>query len=428
MRLFTVFSVAILVLGSTPLEVPGAECGNLQPCGCGDVIRQGHYMLPADLGPCPEDGLTVTGSAEVDCGDHHIHGSGKPPDGTYPKTVGILLRQANGAAVRNCQVSNFRTGIELRDTRASTVAGVTVFGNGDFQVHVGYGIHFNRSAGNTLRDSAIRGNADEGVHVGSDSNDNTLLSNRAFDNGREDFYVLSARGTQIKNNRLGGKVSAALYMKHATLSHVEANQIKDRPVVVRGSSSGNVFVDNVLEGGLIVRSYVDKTRVTMPTANLFRGGQISSAQACISLTDTTGNRIENVRIVPCRRIEARSASITVNSFVGVSMERIRLDISGGATLRLFSPVRLSVVDAHAAPIGGVEVTMRDRTGEVSESAQTGTEGSLELMVPTHLVNAATLVALSPVVVELEADGYEPLAATIHDPPPAQLRLTLEHHR
>jgi parallel beta-helix repeat protein len=386
-------------------------------------------MLSGDLGPCPENGLVVSGGAELDCGNHLVHGVGKPADGSrFPETTGILLRDAKGAVVRNCRVSGFRTGIELRDTQASTVVGATVFDNGDLQTRVGYGVHLNRSVQNTIRDSTIRANADEGIHVGLGSNDNVLLSNEAYDNGRENFYVLSAQGTQISKNSLGGKVSAALYMKHATLSRVDANQVKDRPVVIRGNSSGNVFVDNDLEGGLVVSSYLDKRETTRPTANLIRGGHISGSQACISFTETTGNRIEGVHITACRRIAAHSAGLTTNLFVGVSMERIRLDLSGGANLRLLGPVRVTVVDIDGAPVANAQLTMRDRVGETTDGIRTDALGIADLTVPTHLVNAGGLVALSPVAVQLRAEGFLPVDSVLDEPLPPNLTLTLEPAR
>jgi parallel beta-helix repeat protein len=387
-------------------------------------------MLSGDLGPCPENGLVVTGNAELDCGNRLIRGMGQPADGSpSPETTGILLRKAKGAVVRNCRVSGFRTGIELRETEASTVAGATVFDNGDFRSRVGYGVHLNRSVQNTIRDSTIRANADEGVHVGHGSNDNVLLSNEAYDNGRENFYVLSAQGTQISKNSLGGKVSAALYMKHATLSRVEANQVKDRPVVIRGNSSGNVFVDNDLEGGLVVSSYVDKRETARPTANLFRGGRISGSQVCLSFTETTGNRIEGAQIAPpCRRIAAHSAVLTTNLFVGVSMERIRLDLSGGANLRLLGPVRVTAVDVDGVPVANAQLTIRDKMGETNDGVRTDASGIADLIVPTHLVNAAGLVALSPVAVQLRADGFLPVDSVLDEPLPPDLKLTLEPAR
>jgi len=415
-------------MGAWAGQARGAHCGGEVLCLCGDVVS-GEYRLPADLGPCPADGLRLRGAAVLDCLGHTIRGAGDQGDGgAQVPGVGIVLDSTHEATVRDCAVTGFRTGIEFRDANRNTLLRSTVFRNGDSRARAGYGIHFSRSGENTVSNCTVHGSADEGIHVGSGSHDNTLVENSLYDNGRENFYVLDARGTRLLRNRVRGKVSAALYMKHATASHVEANQFDDRPVMILGRSSGNVFVDNRFGAGLKFQAYGGKADQAAPTGNVVRGGQLAGTGSCLSFVDASGNRIETVALSECQRITAYSERPTRNHFIGIPLEHIPLDLAGGATLELLSRVHVQVLGARAAPVSGARIELRDRTGQASEEPRTDGAGTAELMVPTHVMSAGSLVTLTPVELRLQADGYAVLETQIGDPLPPRLDLTLEPAR
>jgi len=379
--------------------------------------------MPGDLGPCPGDGLTLVGDAVLDCGAHVIRGPGQPLDRSeFTTGVGIVLKRTDGAVVRNCGVTGFLKGIELREARRSTVERATVFDNGDQRKRVGYGIHLNRSTGNTVRHSAVRKSADEGIHIGSDSNDNTLVSNTLQDNGRENIYLLNVRGAKIHLNRVGGRVAAAMYMKHTSLSQIEGNHFGDRPVVVRGNASGNVFVDNEFDGGIVLRSFTDGTA---PTANMIRGGRVAGRQVCVAFSEAEGNTFETVDTTGCRRITAYSTRLTANVFVDMPLERITLDLSGGATFRLQWRVRVHVTGADGSPVPAADITLRDHAGETIDELHSDPSGTVGLTVPTHVVNAAALVSLTPAELRVSADGFEPTQRVLAEPFPTELTLTLD---
>jgi len=417
-----------LALGAVPGPACGAQCGGAVPCSCGDVLDE-HYRLPADLGPCPADGLVLRGGASLDCQGHTIRGTpGQADVAGREGSVGISLDGTINAEVRNCSVTGFRTGIEFRQAQRSTVLQSTVFRNGDVRTRVGYGIHFNRSQESAVRDSTVRENADEGIHVGSGSNDNTLIGNSVYDNGREDFYLLDVRGTQVLGNRAGGKVSATLYMKHAAASRVEANQFDDRPVVILGRSAGNVFTDNRLLGGLNFRAYRDGAKTEAPTGNVVRGGKLAASGACLTFVEASDNRIDTVAIEGCQRITAYSERPTTNYFASIPLERVPLDLAGGARFRLLARVRVEVRGAGGAPVRGVRFNLRSSTGETSEESPTDSDGAVELTVPTHVVSAGSLVTLTPVQLRLQAEGYSVLESLLSDPLPQRLALVLEPAR
>jgi parallel beta-helix repeat protein len=415
-------------MGAAAGPARGAQCGGEVLCLCGDVVS-GEYRLPADLGPCPADGLVLRGGAVLDCQGHTIRGAGDQGEGGADVPgVGIVLDSTHEATVRGCTVTGFHTGIEFREANRNTLLGSTVFRNGDFRKRTGYGIHFSRSGENTVRDCTVHTSADEGIHVGRGSHDNTLVENSLYDNGRENLYVLDARGTRLLRNRVRGKVSAALYMKHATASHVEANQFEDRPVVILGRSSGNVFIDNRFGAGLKLEAYGGKADSAAPTGNVVRGGQLAGRGSCLSFVDASGNRIETVALSECQRITAFSERPTMNDFIDISLEHIPLDLAGGATLGLLSRVQVQVLDGRGAPVPGVQIELRDRTGQASEGPRTDGTGTVELMVPTHVMSAGSLVVLTPVELRLQADGYAVLKTQLGDPLPPRLGLTLEPAR
>jgi parallel beta-helix repeat protein len=342
--------------------------------------------------------------------------------------IGIVFDRTQEATVRDCMVTGFRSGIEFRHANRNVLLGSAVFRNGDSRARAGYGIHFNSAQENTVRECSVHGSADEGIHVGSGSHDNTLVENSLYDNGRENLYVLDARGTRLLRNRVRGKASAALYMKHATASHVEANQFDDRPVMILGRSSGNVFVDNRFGAGLKFQAYGGKADQAVPTGNVVRGGQLAGAGSCLSFVDASKNRIETVALSECQRITAYSERPTTNHFIGIPLEHIPLDLAGGATLGLLSRVQVQVLGARGAPVSGARIEMHDRTGQASEGPRTDGVGTAELMVPTHMMSAGSLVALTPVELRLQADGYAVLETQLRDPLPPRVDLTLEPSR
>lgn len=429
MRLWSSVPGALFVLAVLVPPAGGGECGDAVPCQCGDVVT-GWYRLPADLGPCPGDGLVLAAGAVLDCASHTIRGGGGPPDGaTGPAGVGVVLKRTVGALVRNCTVTAFRSGIELRDAQHSTVLGATVVRNGDFRSRVGYGIHLSRSQKNTIMECTVRESADEGIHVGAGSHDNALIGNEVYDNGRENLYVLSANGTQILRNRVGGGVSANLYMKHAAASRVAENRFEKRPVVVRGQSTANLFDHNVFGGGLSFRAYPEWAEDAIgPSTNVVRGGELAGTPACLTFMDASDNRIRDVTLTQCSRVVARSQRLTTNHIVGIQLERIPLDLAGGATLRLLDALQVEIVDPDGKPVPHAVFEMRSDRRKATEAASADADGKAEVLIPTHVVSAASLVSLMPVHLVTRAQGYAPRETLLSDPLPGRLTVKLDATR
>jgi len=420
----------ILVLLLLATAARAGECGGPVPCTCGDTLT-GATRLTADLGPCERDGLVLRFGAVLDCAGHTIRGAGAGGREVAPRgdkdrlpSFGVILDGTTGALVQDCKVTGFDYGFELSGARDSRVSGVEAFHNGDFQHRVGYGIHLSRSYGNTIERSLIRDSADEGIHIGTDSDRNTIAGNRAHDNGRENFYVLNARGNRLVGNHGWGDVSANLYMKNAVDNVVEDNRFETRPVVVRGASQGNVFAANVLGGGIKFQP-LDGDKPTSPSRNVVRAGQVGGAGDCVELHEARDNRLEDIDFGRCRTVIARATAPAANDLVGVDVARLRLNLVGGAVLNLGTPVRLEVRAAGGRPIAGADIEMRDAMGGAHEVPASDASGIARCVVPTHMVNAMGLVALTPVVVSVRAAGYADGRIVLDDPPSARVTVTLE---
>ena len=255
---------------------------------CGGAVRE-SVTLTGDVSACPGSGLRVLGSAVLDCAGHEISGSGEGE--------GILLDRAEGAEVRNCVVTGFRTGIRIRGGGANVVANSEVRGSERYGIELAVATRDNRIAGVT-----VTGSGDEGIHVGAGADDNEIVDGVFADNGRENVYLLSVRGVSVVGNRISGARSAAIYMKHAVDTLVADNVIIDRPVHVRGTSTGNVFLGNSLSrAGFVFEAYRDGTRWTSPRENDVREGSVRGAAVCFRFAGAQDNTVANVAVDGCRR-------------------------------------------------------------------------------------------------------------------------------
>jgi parallel beta-helix repeat protein len=408
--------VSVGMLGSGR-DARAAECGGPTPCACGDTVTADTH-LAGDLGPCEGSGLVVREDAVLDCGGHAIRGRAGAG-----RTFGVVLDGTDGAVVRDCTVTGFRYGIELSGARRSRVVRCTVVRTGDPRTRVGYGIHLSRSSDNVVQDCVVRDSADEGIHVGSGSDRNTVLGTHAHDNGRENVYVLGARGTRLVHNRGGGAVSANVYLKHAVDSHLEGNRFEGRPVVVRGRATDTLLVDNVLEGGLRVEAYREDGTLTRPTRTVVRGGRLAGDD-CLRLVDADDARLENVSLTGCRTVALRSAGRSTTDLLGTSLDGVGLDLAGGATLRLLARLRVDVRTAKGAAVPGAALRVRDRLGVAQEACRTDRTGTAGCTVQTHAVSAGGLVALTPVELTVEADGHGATRLTLTDPLEPTVTVTL----
>jgi len=198
-----------------------------------EITSPGNYVLEADLeftsrelnATCITVGFGGNGST-IDCQGNSINGPGPPPGyrpGAEPLDdfFGILLRNASGVTVRNCNVAGFSTSIYLVDAcgnalinntaRANLLAGISIEGyegqSCDGNVLIGNkvdGIYISFSNNNVLYGNVVNTNDSErgrGITLAAAAN-NTLIGNNASGNWYGISMFLGANGNILVGNML----------------------------------------------------------------------------------------------------------------------------------------------------------------------------------------------------------------------------------
>jgi hypothetical protein len=282
-----------LALG-LPTAGHAATCGGNKVCECGDkVVRD--YTLPADLGPCPKDGLRIGGDVAINGGGHAILGSAR-------RGFGIRLgEESSGARVSDLTIRHFKYGVRLVGAQNVRLSGLEVWENGDTEKGVGYGIDFSSAAShNVLERVRVHHNADEGIHLGTNATGNRITDSEVYANGRENVYFLSCRDNRLVRSKMRapGAGHASVYIKFATGTVIEDNTIDGGNLQIRGASRKTLLAGNkVLGGDIVLESQNDKRfgRGT-PSETTLRGGSITTPGACVRVAAATQTRIEDVAL------------------------------------------------------------------------------------------------------------------------------------
>ncbi len=275
---------AAIAFATLPDPARAADCGGARRCACGDRVTE-SVTLDSDLGVCTGVGLEIASGVVLDCAGHTITGSDAP--GAW---YGIHLDRATGAEVRGCRVTAFRRAIRVRGGSGNAVIGNEVFGNR-------YGIELaGASTHNRIEANLVRDNRDEGIHVGSFSDDNEIVANEVRYSKRENLYLLRAHRCTIQDNLLHHSRKAAIYVKHSSDNRFSGNQVRDRPVQVRGDSTGNRFEANYLKGdGYLFEAYEDAGGWTFPHDNQSDGDKIRKTDFCFRFRGAQDNHATALR-------------------------------------------------------------------------------------------------------------------------------------
>ncbi len=175
---------------------------------CGTAISApGEYMLAADIGPCPSNGVTITASdVHFNLDGHTIKGTG----GAQPTPAanfftcgggsGIAVGAVSKVHIVNGTIRGFIDGITMSGTGASEVnnmtitrncaIGIRLFGADGNAFHANHltenagpptcgGYGFFQSKGNKVTSDDISKNGDFGVFIDFSSTGNTILSSVA---------------------------------------------------------------------------------------------------------------------------------------------------------------------------------------------------------------------------------------------------------
>jgi len=289
-------SVACALLVLAPIDTPAASCGGDKICACGDKVTR-DYRLPADLGPCPKEGLKVGARVTLDGGGHAIRGPGPAVEG-----AGLRLGEdASGSQVANLTISGFEHGIRLVGARQVHLKDVAAHGNGDPGPREGYGIDLSSAASdNVLERVNVHDNADEGIHVGTDAARNRIVDSQIHGNGRENVYFLACRDNRLERSKMhgSGAGNASVYVKFASGTVLEGNTVDGGPIQIRGGSRDTQLIGNTLTGAGVVLEEQNDRRFGpgKPTGTTVRGGSISAPGACVRIESAQGTRIDDVAL------------------------------------------------------------------------------------------------------------------------------------
>lgn len=366
--------LVVLVFVAAPSLAVARHCGESRPCQCGDVVTD-DYTMTANLGPCEKRGLAVASGVTLDCGKQTIRGSGERSE-----DFGIALQKnATGATIRNCIVTGFQRGIRLKDVKKNKILFNTVHKNGNFSSQVGYGIDVAGAQENIFKGNFVHHNADEGIHVGTGSHGNTFLNNRVEDNGRENFYFLSADKGMLRENSTRGGGSSSVFIKHSAFLHLEKNTFHDKPVILRGNAHDNVLIDNeVLNAGVRFQPYEEQGSWTYPSKNLVSGGKISGASECLSFASAAENMVKDVALSECGRALVLKADVgpTENTIIGIPFTPKAALLDEKSILHVGWRLEILVKEKSGTPVVGANVRGVDAKRQAVFEAVTDTTGAI----------------------------------------------------
>ena len=270
-------------------------------------------------------------------------------------------------------------GIRLREAHRNLIINNDAHHNGDSTSHVGYGIDVaGGSTENSFQGNRIHHNADEGIHIGAASHRNTLVGNQAYDNFRENIYVLrSERGVFKENITHGGKNS--LLLKHAAFHRFENNAFHDRTALIRGDSHDNQFVGNdFVNAGIHFQAFQEGTTLTRPTKNLMVGGKIVGAKQCVRFSGALGNLLKDVRLENCGdEVVATGLKARIeNTLIGMRLNPSKFSLQDNSLLHVGWQLDVSVKDANGAVLGGARVKGFDIRNTLVFEAVTAPDGKI----------------------------------------------------
>ena len=272
--------MGLALLATIPSVNPAAA--HTFPLRCGDTITQ-NTTLTADLGPCPDYGLTVGADGiTLDLGGFRIFGTESLFD-----DAGVYVFRRTGVTVRNGTVSDFTGGVVVEGGSGNLITGITARDN-------------IASAG------ALYG---DGIAILS-STDNRVIGNHTFNNGpfsgigvysEIDADHPRATGGVSTRNLIDGNSShdnITTRIGRVNFAQTEADGLRLEPGSIGNTVSNNQFYNNGLDGiAVFARSTDNVLRNNFTFANgrrtAARRGDGIRVFATANRTLIEGNRVMN---------------------------------------------------------------------------------------------------------------------------------------
>ena len=248
------------------------------------ISTQGSYYLDSNLattGDCIK--ITNGGSdSTLDCKGYNI-------TGTNFNGLGINLTNTYGVTVKNCVLSYFAKGIQLKSSNNNAITGNDVTTNQQLGIYVQY------SNENNLTSNIASADGQAGILLDS-ANGNILTGNTASWNKQSGITLMSSNN----NNLTGNTVNANEYMGIDLYSSNENSFTGNTAIWTQRNgfnvinSNNNEFTSNNASSNTMMGFYVGASN-----GNIFEGNTIhSNKQDGINISaSSTNTHIEHNNIV-----------------------------------------------------------------------------------------------------------------------------------
>ena len=176
-----------LIFFSTQAFGLSTTCNSCTDCSSKLDGSYDQVTLTQDISNSTGDCITFNGSDVIfDCNKYKI-------EGVYSGT-GVLNDGHNNVTIKNCAISRFSYGIDLKNASQNTLDTNTVIDNS-------YGILLQTVINSSLVGNIVRYNVYEGIGVFSSSNNNQISSNESCANIEFDIDVTNSTGNTGTENR-----------------------------------------------------------------------------------------------------------------------------------------------------------------------------------------------------------------------------------
>ncbi len=303
----------------TSCGVP-STCSSTSITDCCVIRSPGSYSLANDIS-APNTCIIITPAANgmvLDCGGKSIIGPGSGPD----SGSGIYMKDVSGVTVRDCNVSNFNTGIYSDYTMSNvTIEGNTATSNT-------FGITSNSFYYCTIRGNTANSNSWYGIGAGNFGSAN-ITGNTANSNGEYGIVASYGHDSNITGNTASLNGNVGIYLDGISATGITGNTLHSNGGngIEMTSSGNNDFSGNTVTGSA---SY-DFACLSSETNNDL-GNTCGTQHNCDAWFTSCGITICNSSITDCCTITSPGSYYLSNSLTSSSTCILVRSGANGSTL------------------------------------------------------------------------------------------------
>jgi parallel beta-helix repeat protein len=267
-KILTLLAVTVMFL---PFSA-SAYCSQGGECGCGDSVPN-DTVLNSSIDACRGQGLEINSNdVTLNCQGHRITGATN-------RSSGIVAEDVDNVTVRNCNVSNYYSGIQL-DNVSNPIL-VDNAANSNYAA----GIDLLNVTGGLIRGNEFNSNWD-GIYL-EDSTGNRIVNNSAHRNGIDGIHLFyGSTGNEVYGNNLTSNKG------HGLAPAVCSNQIGENNIAGLGKpikyveDRENVRIEDTSQYSEIIFCNVNDSVISNVT---IKNGPLNTDG--IILVDSDGNRV-----------------------------------------------------------------------------------------------------------------------------------------